>query len=786
MKPTEREFLVMAALLHDIGKFRQRTGLPLNTEDENLKSACLPLYNGNYSHYHVLHSGKFIREILGERWEDTENLVLYHHQPNALPHHPRSAKIIALADRLSSGERHGKEEGDKAGNPRKDPLISVFSKLLIDNKPSGKAAYFPLKRLQQDMEPCFPVDKPQEALPDTAYSEAWDAFLGECKKINFQTEEFDYIYSCLLTLMEKYTLFIPSATWQDEADLSLYHHSKSTAALALCLYDLNWDEILLEKVLSNINESDNPVAYLVGGDISGIQDFIYSVTSSKALKGLKGRSYYLQLLIEATARTILKEWNLPDSNIIFMGGGHFNLLIPAKDEVREIIQKISMDTNKILLSAHGGQLAIVLESIPVQAKGFVREKFLEYWNELAQSMAKKKKQKFAELFGIPSLAESLFSGESVTGLENRCSVCGKDNQSDENEQCPLCQSFSQLAKSLAEAKSLNWTPLPDGKLLSEKMDSWNSVLAKLGWNFKMKPTGPAKTDGSVNSTEFLPGKSMVFMGSHTPMGEEHSTKTLDELAASAQGISKWGILRADVDHLGKTFGTGLGEDRTLSRVSMLSYLMNLFFTLQLQALIKKSGYKDQVYIIYSGGDDLCILGSWSVLPPLANLIRDSFRKFTSERLSISAGIYLAPSEKYPIYQAADYAGEAVDTAKNKGRNRITFFEESLEWDYLKELELLQVKITKLLIEDRVPRSILSTLYYSRDERELVKTGRIPMERIWRVLYSLKRTAERCKKPINGDLPQRILSLREDFILGSKFKPQTEIAVRWADYLTRKD
>jgi CRISPR-associated protein Csm1 len=778
---SERESLLLAALLHDIGKFRQRANQLLLAEDDNLKSACLPVYNGNYSHYHALHSGKFIRDILGRSFNAVENLILYHHQPQAFPHQPRLAKIIALADRLSSGERHEKEDGDTAGNPRRDPLISIFSKLAIESRPPGEITYFPLKSLQNDLEACFPVNLKNEAINKDAYFELWESFVAECRKVDFQSGDFGYIYSSLLSLMEKYTLFIPSAAWQDEADLSLYHHSKSTAALAACLYDLNWEESLLDKVLNNIPESGEPVAYLVGGDVSGIQDFIYSVTSEKALKGLKGRSYYLQLVIEATARTLLKEWNLPDSNIIFMGGGHFNLLIPALKDIPEKLNALSKDTNEVLLSAHGGQLAVIIDAVPIQAQGFLRDRFLGYWTQLADSMAKKKKQKFSELFIDSSSAERIFIGEPVTGKENRCSICGKTNPFLDHEHCPLCESFSQLAQKLANAKALRWAPLPTPVAPVGSLDSWDSVLAGLGWDFSISSSPPQKTDRAFNSTCFIPGNGMVFVGSHAPIGEENATKTLDELAKDAQGIKKWGILRADVDNLGKAFRTGLGKDRTISRVSMLSYLLNIFFTLQLQAIIKKSGYAEQAYLIYSGGDDLCILGSWSVLPPLASLIQEAFTKFTSGRLSISAGIYLAPSDKYPIYQAAKFAGGAVEAAKDSGRNRITFFAEPLEWDKLRQLEALKDKLVSLVGDQEVPRSLFTTLYYSWEERGLAAQNKIPLQRIWRVLYSLKRIAER-KKALQKD----ILSLRDDFILGPDFRPQTEIAVRWADYLTRKD
>ena len=71
-----------------------------------------------------------------------------------------------------------------------------------------------------------------------------------------------------------------------------------------------------------------PVALLIGGDISGIQKFIYTIASKKAAKTLRGRSFYLQLLTEAVLRFVLGELELPYTNVIYAGGGHFFLLAP--------------------------------------------------------------------------------------------------------------------------------------------------------------------------------------------------------------------------------------------------------------------------------------------------------------------------------------------------------------------------------------------------------------------------------------------------------------------------
>ncbi|MBM4425645.1 MAG: hypothetical protein FJ031_00255 [Chloroflexi bacterium] len=47
---------------------------------------------------------------------------------------------------------------------------------------------------------------------------------------------------------------------------------------------------------------------LIGDDISGIQKFIYTITSKKAAQTLRGRSFYLQLLTEVVMGFVLADY----------------------------------------------------------------------------------------------------------------------------------------------------------------------------------------------------------------------------------------------------------------------------------------------------------------------------------------------------------------------------------------------------------------------------------------------------------------------------------------------
>ena len=84
-------------------------------------------------------------------------------------------------------------------------------------------------------------------------------------------------------------------------------------------------------------------------DISGIQNFIYSIGDKGALKGLRARSFYLEIMMEHIIDELLEKVSLSRTNLIYTGGGHCYMLLPNTSEVLEILESYEKQVNQRLL-----------------------------------------------------------------------------------------------------------------------------------------------------------------------------------------------------------------------------------------------------------------------------------------------------------------------------------------------------------------------------------------------------------------------------------------------------
>lgn len=784
-----RETVYLAALLHDIGKFTERSkSYPVDEKFKHVKVGH-PKYSAQ-----LLETLQKIRPLFRSYGQELIDLVLYHHEPrNDLE------RIIQLADWLSSSER---EEGETKEKYFTVPLTPIFARLFdgIDKKYGYRLA--PLSISEG-----FP--KEGLSLTTAQYKKLVDAFLNELSAVN-NTEQ-------LYFLLEKYLWCIPAQTTSYVPDISLFDHSKTTAAIALCLYDEYSAKLLTPEGLSKMVDNTDHHFMLIKGDVSGIQDFIFHIPSKGAAKSLKGHSVYISLLSDVITRYIAREMGLESANILYNGGGNFYILAPRVCETK--FEEIRKNVSRLLLKVHGGLIYVALDYILLSPKDMTN--FNMHWNRLTQKVDALKRRKWMEI----NLRENynLIFGPLGAGSKagTYCQLCGVENTereiivNPENEKCycTFCASFIDLTNDLKDAECL---VIKETKL-EDKTDikDYRDVFRQLGYEYNFTKKRYLKEKDKpyaflINDTNFLEeGFRGFVMGSYQlPYDAEKKQQlSFEEIAAKSIGDKKLALLKLDVDNLGNIFSKGLGESSTVSRVTSLSRMLALYFEGYINHLIKEHNWEDSLYVVFSGGDDTFIVGAWDKVLDFVKEFYAKFREFTCYHpmVTFSAGISIF-KEDFPIIMSASVTEEALERAKNyleKGqelpqKNRISLFGEVFSWaefDAVKNLkELLLEIITKRARQknsETFGRAFLykiwrSTLGFKRILEDSLR-GRVDNVRFWRLAYYLRDVGHEDAKKLIGEYRRIVINNLLGKSTDEKIKNIMVVpaAVKWAQMETRK-
>ncbi len=701
----DQQLLPLAALLHDIGKFRQRA-------TDRYKP-------------HQEHSYEFVNEDFAEFFAscgDTfKNAIRHHHRkPDQLQH--LIEKQVILADRLSATEREDEER--EAEDFVGSPLVSILSRL----KGANKEFRYQLTALNlENRDTIIPSETAEVSQKD--YEDLWKEFTDAFRKATDGKAYEPRYYQTIVALLHKWTSRIPSATpWGDSdekvvPDISLYDHLRTTAAIAACIgreftTDTEVDEEL--KVLSDQRESDRNICALIKGDISGIQTFLYQILSHEASNQLRGRSFYLQLLTEAIAQWVLRQFGLPITNLLLASGGHFYILAPYT-EAREKLDTLRQQISEKLWELHRSDISCMLAGIPIKARDFKADNFTRKWKEVAEKVNERKQQKWSEM-GAQGMYQNLFVPQQTQRDEDwKFEELGKQlrhatyliTYQVPETQTPDVTHWRDAIKTFELDAQICTTP-DDCRELSLKTE--HVTVYRLGdadflssiENFQWK-------DASV-SYDFKPFRPVI---AQTDAGQ---TADYDDLAEASQGVKWFGALRMDIDNLGDVFKDRL-ENATISRHATLSRELSLFFEGYVPQLCKahnKNRKKEILELIYAGGDDLFLVGGWSALPEITTKIRSEFRNFvTGDHVTLSGGIVIE-HKKFPLYQFADISGTAEGKAKSLRRvnadgevikkDAITFLQKPMSWDNFDLVSEWHHKFMNMLAAEKsLPQDFLTRL-----------------------------------------------------------------------------
>ena len=788
----ERDALILGALLHDIGKFWQRSGIRRKHEHLGAEFLDLPVIRSK------------IEALVDLR--DVQNIISEHHESGV---YDVLVRIAQIADRLASGERRGLEAG-QTQTPWEEPLKSVFAQIYDQEKGLSKASY-PTQKLSLNRETIFPREN---VSPD--YDSLWQEFLDEAEQL--PSGDFEIFFESLFYLLKKYTWCVPSAAYRDHADISLFDHSKVTAAIAWCLYELRDRLEPVEQFVSNRGGNGNTqVALLVGGDISGIQSFIYSISSDGAAKSLRGRSVFLNLLSDAVMEYAMRALgNPPICNLLYSSGGHFYFLTSV-DQL-ENVKRVRKEISECLFDAFGTEIYCGLEAVSLAAIDFQREagnregklNIGDRWKELMEKLGMCKRQKFGDL--MPERFNDFFEPVGSGKVDDVCTVCHveisqatrrkvAERIEDDSVVCSLCHSFERLGDSVRNAKYLMTRDISPQK---SQVMTWSSALAGFGRRYQFTPDLESNWDRAytLDNTEFLSvgAQGFRFVGNAAPIDKETGhVRDFSDLAEVSNGITRWGLLRMDIDNLGKIFSEGLGKDLSLSRITTLSSMVSLFFEGYVNTLCKDTD-RDRLYVIYTGGDDSFIVGSWDAALDFVQKLQMDFQNYTCEnpKVTLSAALTLE-ARKYPLYKAADRCGTWLDLAKAQAddvrgleKSSFTFLGQPIFWHDFEPIEQMKHVIVNLVSDGG--RSLLQRLMsayklYEENKQHLSSQSlsRDKLNRLvqndrwrWQLAYSLAREAERSKSQRKEGLKHL-----QTMIFNQNFIEFLHIATRWSELATRK-
>lgn len=722
----------LAGLLHDVGKFAQRKQEESRLKHTQAGEALLADRVGLLAH------------LVPPGWQDDiGDVVKYHHGSDT---HKDIVKQVQLADWIAASERQTAPQDQ--GQAAATPLIPIMAEVTLQpadppagGKPGGGWGYslrigaegIPFPRLNAQVS-----SKEYQALWEQHFEPLVRAFPGPLNTYSRMAGWLDVLADTLSA--------VPSATpWEKEEDerttpdVPLYHHLHLTAALAVCLQGVLPDDC---KVLYQAGQQRQlagttiPVARLVKLDFSGIQDFIYCITSPKdeqafrkTAKRLRGRSLHIALLNRAIGDWVLQDLGLPPTQLMYAGGGVVELLLPPDGKTETHFQATMQTLQEALWNEFGGALGVVYADVLLKPGDFANMQAAR--ETLEDRLAHRKTHKWegqGQLF-------------AVKPVFHVCAVCGLTVMEEENQICLQCQIHERIGDALPRARALvsvptalsslpgAVAPLPrplQGTLalvgetqIREALQATHTACLRGLNDFTALPSGAAWGNGSA------PGRWSIANAAPQQEGELYD---FEEIAALSRGTPYLGVLKADADRMGLIFSRGL-HPNTFSRAMVLSQAIGRFFGEYLNALAqevtvqwsatltpegqaKLKGLDNVFYVLYAGGDDLFVIGPWDALIEFAFALRRQYRAYTCENdlFGLSAGLVLVKPH-FPIQQFSRLADEAEHEAKSKGRDALTLFGQTRSWTDMEMLVTLGKNWAQAVTrkEKPMPRGLLHDL-----------------------------------------------------------------------------
>ncbi|GEM_PF-3953012 len=425
--------------------------------------------------------------------------------------------------------------------------------------------------------------------------------------------------------------------------------------------------------------------WIIKGDISGIQGYIFNVKTKGAARALKSRSNNVEVYENKYSKKI--ENVLSDNWEKFCGGGGFLFVSDdiSKDEPSEIDEQLNIIQSEINNDLLRSEISIRL----TWANGV---DFINAWENI-----------------------SFLNNHSRYNLYNNI------NEEDYNR---IFQPYHK-EEDINDLKSEKPSGIP---YWSE--DLVNHVLQNCSKSFEIKNV---VTDNVID-----------FDG-------------LAQQAMIRTGSDLLGVLKMDVDNLGEHFK----ECININEFRIKSSFFNKFFKSGVESIrvsdmdnnsefLRK--FEDNIYTVFSGGDDCFFIGGWDAIVQFANNVKNKFdheigKNDILKGITISAGILII-DPKTPVVQIGRLAEEALSKAKSRivnnarVKNSICIMNEIFTWTDYKELLEHTKLLEKYLRDGVVKKSLLEKIKRSSKgfesiQQKIKNRKSLPFENVWRLKHYLR-------------------------------------------------
>ncbi len=478
------------------------------------------------------------------------------------------------------------------------------------------------------------------------------------------------------------------------------------------------------------------VQIFLQGKFLGIEEFLLAPAERNSDQTFLGRSHWTSLLAEVLPRALLAELGLAKILLGSSGGGQFLLLLP--EECREQAEGFLQAAADEIAQMSSRQMRLIWS---------ITEN-LGDWSDIRKRL----QEALDARRGAPAGAQGNALFQAAEPLPE-----GTEDYFE-----------NYLGERLRDAESAGWAPEHPGRILiGEGKHTW---------------TLAASAD------------SIPFARHAAPADDLHQPASGAVLASRATGLSTWGVLRGDVDN----FDIRLRKSQNIEEHIQLSVMFKQFFAGELEVLCSMPEFWRKVTVIYSGGDDFALLGSWDALLALAAEMERLFHRFVDSTLkdfagpegkTISMALALAPSADASLGSVFEEAGQRLEAAKSADKDCIWVLGRTLEWKQFSEASGLKDSLMRMISEFECSPQYLKDLcgIYRETQSRMSRrqARRSGGERPWRYHRRITRilSASREMGPRRNEFQKARTALIADLIGRSavtvKLRPAGRVALEWA-------